>query len=113
MIFTKNNDSIGISSLFNLTCLIVAIIALSLFSPALLWGHSGGIDSNGGHNDTANGGYHYHHGNPPHQHPNGECPYESSSSYTLWLIYVIIIFVILTSLVIFLVRFIRRRKNKQ
>ena len=35
-------------------------------------------DSNGGHYDRQNGGYHYHHGYPAHDHPNGVCPYENT-----------------------------------
>ena len=38
-------------------------------------GHSGGTDAQGGHHDRKNGGYHFHHGKPAHQHPNGVCPY--------------------------------------
>lgn len=37
--------------------------------------HSGRTDSSGGHHDNINGGYHYHHGYPAHDHPDGECPY--------------------------------------
>ena len=46
--------------------------------------HSGRTDSSGGHHDYQNksglGSYHYHHGMPAHLHPNGVCPYSSSSS---------------------------------
>lgn len=44
------------------------------------FGHSGKTDSKGGHRDNISGGYHYHHGMPAHQHPNGVCSYRSSSS---------------------------------
>ena len=37
------------------------------------YSHSGRTDSKGGHHDYKNGGYHFHHGNRPHQHPNGQC----------------------------------------
>lgn len=37
-------------------------------------------DSNGGHYDRQNGGYHYHHGYPAHDHPNGVCPYENTEN---------------------------------
>ena len=37
--------------------------------------HSGGTDSQGGHYAHSDGSYHYHHGHPAHDHPNGECPY--------------------------------------
>jgi len=39
------------------------------------YAHSGGTDENGGHYDHSTGEYHYHHGYPAHQHPNGKCPY--------------------------------------
>ena len=38
--------------------------------------HSGRTDASGGHWDSYNGEYHYHHGYPAHQHTNGICPYE-------------------------------------
>lgn len=37
--------------------------------------HPGRTDANGGHHVTATGEYHYHHGYPAHQHPDGVCPY--------------------------------------
>lgn len=65
------------------TLLFVAtsIICVSLSSYA----HSGRTDSNGGHKDDKNksglGSYHYHcGGHPAHLHPNGVCPYSSTSS---------------------------------
>jgi len=55
--------------------LLVSVFVLILFSvAAFALAHSGGTDSEGGHNSPD--GYHYHHGYPPHQHPNGECPYD-------------------------------------
>lgn len=39
-------------------------------------GHSDKTDSQGGHYDYQDGGYHYHHGYPAHEHTNGECPYD-------------------------------------
>ena len=44
--------------------------------------HSGGTDSKGGHHDRKNGGYHFHHGNPPHQHKNGKCLLDDKVSHT-------------------------------
>lgn len=38
--------------------------------------HPGMTDENGGHYDRSTGEYHYHHGYPAHQHPNGVCPYD-------------------------------------
>ncbi len=42
--------------------------------------HPGGTDANGGHYDRSTGEYHYHHGYPAHQHPNGVCPYETKET---------------------------------
>ena len=41
--------------------------------------HSGRTDRYGGHKDTRNNSYHYHHGCGPHQHPNGTCKYNFKS----------------------------------
>lgn len=38
--------------------------------------HPGRTDEDGGHTDHSTGEYHYHHGYPAHQHPDGKCPYE-------------------------------------
>ena len=37
--------------------------------------HPGRTDSQGGHTDHSTGKYHFHHGHPAHQHPDGVCPY--------------------------------------
>ena len=50
--------------------LLVCVLGLSALA------HSGRTDSDGGHNENINGGYHYHHGYSAHQHPNGVCPYD-------------------------------------
>ena len=61
------------------------IIILSLLSIQIsVYSHSGRTDANGGHKDNQNksglGSYHYHCGGyPAHLHPNGVCPYSSSS----------------------------------
>ena len=63
----------------------VLIIILSILSIQIsVYSHSGRTDSNGGHRDNKNksglGSYHYHcGGHPAHLHPNGVCPYSSSS----------------------------------
>ena len=59
-----------------LLCVCLLLGAL----PLLAFAHSGGTDASGGHIDHSTGEYHYHHGKPAHQHPNGKCPYSSSSS---------------------------------
>lgn len=60
--------------------IIIAILAFSLCSVS--FAHSGRTDANGGHYDHSTGEYHYHHGYPAHQHPNGICPYEESPQET-------------------------------
>ena len=61
------------------------IIILSILSIQIsVYSHSGRTDANGGHKDNQNksglGSYHYHcGGHPAHLHPNGVCPYSSSS----------------------------------
>lgn len=53
----------------------VLLVLLMLSGMALLsFAHSGGTDSQGGHNSSS--GYHYHHGYPAHQHTHGVCPYD-------------------------------------
>ena len=54
--------------------LTVLLCVLLLCLPASA--HSGGTDSAGGHIDHSTGEYHYHHGYPAHQHPDGVCPYD-------------------------------------
>lgn len=58
-----------LTSFFSLFLLLLAI-------PLAVFAHSGGTDANGGHYDSSTGEYHYHHGYPAHQHPNGVCPYD-------------------------------------
>ena len=63
------------------------ILSLNLlFTSVPVYAHSGRTDSSGGHHDYKNvsglGSYHYHHGYGPHLHPNGVCPYSSSSAYS-------------------------------
>lgn len=63
--------------LVSVLCLIMMICV-----PMIAFAHSGGTDSSGGHTDKETGEYHYHHGYPAHQHPNGVCPYKSNNSTT-------------------------------
>lgn len=63
---------------------IIAIVCCISLLTLTSYAHSGRTDSNGGHRDTKNksglGSYHYHcGGHPAHLHPNGVCPYSSSS----------------------------------
>ena len=63
----------------------ILIIILTILSIQInVYSHSGRTDANGGHRDNKNksglGSYHYHcGGHPAHLHPNGVCPYSSSS----------------------------------
>lgn len=66
---------------------IFTFIICALILNIQIYAHPGRTDSDGGHNDNINGGYHYHHGEPAHQHQDGVCPYDidepSSSSSSL------------------------------
>lgn len=55
--------------------LLLTIILLFVLSSVTVYAHPGKTDAQGGHYDHQNGGYHYHHGYPEHQHSNGLCPY--------------------------------------
>lgn len=54
-----------------LVSVLLCILLLALPSAA----HPGRTDSDGGHTDHSTGEYHYHHGQPAHQHTGGDCPY--------------------------------------
>lgn len=54
------------------------LVLILLCTPVLA--HSGRTDSDGGHYDSTTGEYHYHHGYPAHQHPDGICPYDFNDS---------------------------------
>ena len=53
-------------------CICAAAISVCVAVSA----HPGRTDSSGGHWNRSTGKYHYHHGYPAHQHPNGVCPYD-------------------------------------
>lgn len=57
-----------------ISILLITILLLLLTVPA--YAHPGKTDGNGGHYNRSTGEYHYHHGHPAHQHPNGVCPYD-------------------------------------
>lgn len=57
-----------------ISVLLIAVLLLSLTVPT--YAHPGSLDANGGHHNRSTGEYHYHHGHPAHQHPNGVCPYD-------------------------------------
>lgn len=48
---------------------------LSVLLSIICYAHGGKTDANGGHYNSSTGEYHYHHGYPAHQHPDGICPY--------------------------------------
>lgn len=54
---------------------LICLLFVFLLPLDIGYAHSGGTDENGGHYDHSTGEYHYHHGYPAHQHPNGRCPY--------------------------------------
>ena len=54
-----------------LSFLLAALLLLTCSSA-----HPGSTDGQGGHTDHSTGEYHFHHGYPAHQHPNGTCIYE-------------------------------------
>lgn len=56
--------------------LLLSVILVFNLPVIIVLAHPGSLDGNGGHYDRSTGEYHYHHGYPPHQHPNGECPYD-------------------------------------
>lgn len=55
----------------------IVIISIILGITCNCFAHSGRTDSAGGHHVTSTGEYHYHHGEPAHQHINGICPYDN------------------------------------
>lgn len=64
----------------NVIYVIIFLLLFTLLMGIPVLAHSGGTNSDGGHYDHSTGEYHYHHGQPAHDHPNGECPYSSSNS---------------------------------
>ena len=59
----------------NLSKYVLALIIISNLSFSA-YAHPGRTDSAGGHYNRSTGEYHYHHGYPAHQHPDGICPYD-------------------------------------
>lgn len=65
-----------------LRLLFAFTIALCLIFPIVVYAHPGRTDSEGGHYDRSTGEYHYHHGNPAHDHYDmdgdgvADCPYD-------------------------------------
>lgn len=58
---------------------VIVCMLLCVLLPLTAVAHPGRTDSRGGHHDRQNGGYHYHHGYPAHDHPGGVCPYEADA----------------------------------
>ena len=59
---------------------LALLLALLCIPAAVVLAHPGRTDANGGHYNRSTGEYHYHHGYPAHQHPNGVCPYLTDTS---------------------------------
>lgn len=55
---------------------LVLVPLLALVCLSVVFAHPGKTDADGGHYNRSTGEYHFHHGYPEHQHPNGECPYD-------------------------------------
>ena len=57
--------------------IVILILSFALCSALVIlsFAHPGKTDEYGGHYDYEAGEYHYHHGYPAHQHPDGICPY--------------------------------------
>lgn len=66
-------------TLFYVITIVICAFLIVLPTSSYSWAHSGRTDSRGGHYDRSTGEYHYHHGYPAHQHPNGVCPYADSA----------------------------------
>lgn len=64
-------EGVVVKRFFTLVCLVLCAFTLAVISFA----HPGGTDGSGGHYNHDTGEYHYHHGYPEHQHPDGVCPY--------------------------------------
>ena len=70
--------------------LLQILLALALCQSLAItaFAHPGRTDSNGGHTNHSTGEYHYHHGQPEHQHydMNGDgyadCPYDFNGNTT-------------------------------
>lgn len=58
---------------------VFIVLVFCLLCATHSYAHPGRTDEDGGHYDRSTGEYHYHHGHPAHQHPNGVCPYKSNS----------------------------------
>lgn len=59
---------------------LVLVVALLCLLTITVLAHSGRTDSSGGHWNRSTGEYHYHHGEPAHQHYQGVCPYSEEES---------------------------------
>ena len=83
--------------------LLSIIICISLlFSLTTSFSHSGGTDAKGGHYNRTTGEYHYHHGEGPHQHEDGKCPYDNWW-YKLWKRISPVLFIIVILIIIILI----------
>jgi len=58
----------------------VAVLICLVIGSSITFAHGGRTDSKGGHWNRSEGTYHYHHGYPEHDHPNGVCPYKQDEA---------------------------------
>ena len=74
--FPQNQIGVDIvKKLLTFSSILIFCILLSL-GCLLAYAHSGDTDDNGGHWNHETGEYHYHHGQPAHQHTDGFCEYD-------------------------------------
>lgn len=57
----------------------LTVIAIIIICVVTSTAHPGRTDGQGGHHVSGTSEYHYHHGHPAHQHPNGVCPYRKDT----------------------------------
>ncbi len=72
----KRNRKYIITRGYKMKKKIALFMILLLLFTVEVSAHPGGTDSSGGHWNHSTGEYHYHHGYPEHQHPDGVCPYD-------------------------------------
>lgn len=89
---------------------------VTLLSLTVAFAHSGGTDTNGGHYNSENGDYHYHHGHSAHNHYYiGEdmieiCPYNIFNYIFYSLVFTVVIEVTLCPLIINLIDIFKNKK---
>lgn len=92
----------------NLILFAVSIFLIICVFSSLVYAHPGRLDSNGGHHDYINGGYHYHDGSSSGKQSSNSFTYNSDSSTNkntnsikTFIIVISVLLVIVTSLIAF------------